>query len=100
MVIDCSITMNWCFPDERTPATRKVFRSLESESALVPPHYFLEVANVLLTTEKQGRITRSQADQFVHLLGSLRILVDDKAGVFTDIVPLCRAHKLTSYDAA
>ncbi len=92
MVIDCSFTMSWCFPDERTPASRKVFRSLEREVAIVPPHYLLEVANVLLFSEKRGRISRSQSDQFIHLLDSLRLSVDDEARVFDRVMPLARAQ--------
>ena len=37
IVIDASVTLSWCFPDEQTPMSLKVLDRLKSgEQALVP----------------------------------------------------------------
>lgn len=102
LILDCSMTMAWCFADESTPATVRIQDRLASEAALVPAHWFLEVANVLAMAEKRKRISPADALQFVQLLSVLDIQVDEEASrrAFDHILPLCRSHKLTSYDAA
>ncbi|HKQ49519.1 MAG TPA: type II toxin-antitoxin system VapC family toxin [Phycisphaerae bacterium] len=101
-VLDCSITMSWCFPDEATTASASVLDRLENESALVPPHWFLEVANVLAMAEKRKRHTAEKSADFLTRLQALDIEFDGESPqrAFTHLLPLCRTHGLTSYDAA
>jgi predicted nucleic acid-binding protein len=101
-VIDCSITMTWCFDDEATDTTRAVARRLVAESVLVPSHWHLEVANVLLTTQRNKRLKPSDAADFVQRLSQFAIEVDPSLGenTFARLLPLSQKHKLTSYDAA
>ena len=100
-VIDCSITMAWCFDDEATPKASKILDRLANEKALVPELWFLEVANVLAMAEKRRRITAAKSDEFVSLLEKLDIEIDQgrPGGAFSTLLPLCRANGLTSYDA-
>ena len=51
--------------------------------------------------ERKGRITPTQSDAFIADLSKLGIERDDEAPdrAFTHLLPLCRAHRLTSYDA-
>ena len=100
-VLDCSITMSWCFADEATPASAKVLDRLENESALVPPHWFLEVTNVLAMAEKRRRHTAAKSAEFLARLEALEIDYDEESPrrAFTHLLQLCRSHKLTSYDA-
>jgi predicted nucleic acid-binding protein len=102
LIIDCSITMTWCFADAATRATSEIQDRLVTESALVPAHWFLEVANVLAMSEKRRRLTPAKSDEFIRLLLLLDLEVDDESPgrAFDHVVPLCRAHGLTSYDAA
>lgn len=101
-VIDCSVTMSWCFEDEATPASLKIQDRLVDESALVPAHWFLEVSNVLAMAEKRKRITPARSARFLSLLESLDFEVDAHAAgrAFAHLLPLCRSYGLTSYDAA
>ncbi len=101
-IIDCSITMSWCFSDESTPAASKVQDRLEKESPMVPAHWFLEVTNVLAMAEKRKRITPAKSTEFLGLLEAMDLEVDDEASgrAFAHLFPLCRHHGLTSYDAA
>ena len=102
LIIDCSITMAWCFADEGTDETAKIQDRLVTEAAIVPAHWSLEVANVLAMAEKRKRISAADSTEFVKLLGVLDIQIDEEtpARVFAHVLPLSRSHALTSYDAA
>jgi len=100
-IIDCSMTMAWCFPDEATVKSSQLLDRLEAETVLVPSLWFLEVTNVLAIAERRKRITAVKADQFLSLLDNFDIEVDDTAAgrAFHHLLLLCRSHRLTSYDA-
>ena len=100
-VVDCSITMTWLFKDEATPKTAELLNRLTSETALVPAWWLVEVTNVLALAERKGRITVAQSGAFIADLGKLDIEQDDGAPgrAFSHLLPLCRTHQLTSYDA-
>ena len=68
LIIDCSMTMAWCFADEGTEETAKIQDRLITEAAIVPAHWFLEVANVLAMAEKRKRISAADSTEFVKLL--------------------------------
>src|SRR2546429_8132005 len=74
---------------------------LATEPALVPAWWFIEITNVLVMAERNGRITPAQSDAFIADLGKLGIERDDEAPdrAFTYLLALCRTHRLTSYDA-
>ena len=100
-VVDCSIAMAWLFHDEATPKTTALLNRLEIDAALAPAWWFVEITNVLAMAERKGRITPTQSDAFIADLSKLGIERDDEAPsrAFTHLLPLCRAHRLTSYDA-
>jgi predicted nucleic acid-binding protein len=68
---------------------------------LVPAWWFIEIANVLALAERKGRISVTQASDFIALIVALDIEIDVEAPrrAFTDLLPLCRTHGLASYDA-
>jgi predicted nucleic acid-binding protein len=100
-VVDCSVAMAWCFLDEATPATKRVLDLTVSESALVPAWWYLEVTNVLVVAERKGRIDATKVAEFISLVQSFDIEVDTQGPerAFDHLLPLCRTHGLTSYDA-
>ena len=100
-VLDCSVAMTWLFQDEATPDTAKILRRLDAEAALVPAWWFLELANVMVVAERKGRITQRQTTEFVTELSKLNLDVDSESPqrAFEHLLPLCRAHELTSYYA-
>ena len=56
IVVDASVTLSWCFPDEQTPLSLRVLDSLNAgEEALVPAFWSVEVLNSLLVGEKSQR---------------------------------------------
>lgn len=73
-----------------------------SATALVPSLWPLEVGNALLIGERRKRTTEAKVTQFVALLRSLPIVVDDETPrrAWSDALALARSQKLTTYDAA
>ena len=101
-IVDCSMTMAWCFEDETTSQTDAVLDRLETESAFVPTLWSLEVANVLRSAERRGRLIQEKAEKFLVTLQTLPIFMDREAPdrAWDEILPLARIHSLTPYDAA
>ncbi len=102
LIIDCSITMAWCFADEATTEAARVQDRMIVEAAVVPAHWSLEVVNVLVMAERRKRITPADATTFLDLLSALDIQTDPETATraFDHLPPLCRGHRLSSYDAA
>ena len=102
IVVDASIALSWCFPDEETEASIAVLERLSAgEQALVPSFWPLEILNTLLVGERRGRITAADCQTF---LGKLRLLRPEIDNVTLDhvsgqIQTICRDHRLTPYDA-
>lgn len=99
-MVDASVTMAWCFADEASAGADTVLDRLETEEAVVPPVWPLEVANVLLVAERRGRLSEAQAARFVELLEQLPISVDDARTDVEAILGIGRRHQLSSYDAS
>ncbi len=101
-VLDCSVTMAWCFDDEATPYTNGVRDSLAAMRAVVPSLWSLEVANATIVGERRKRLDEARSQRFIVLLEALPIVADDETGnrAFGDIIHLARAHQLSAYDAA
>src|SRR4051812_49116087 len=101
-VLDCSMTMAWCFDDEATPYTDGVRDSLVDLRAVVPSIWALEAANATIVGERRGRLDEARSRRFFVLLGALPIVLDEETGTraFSDIVPLARTYQLSAYDAS
>jgi hypothetical protein len=80
-VLDCSVTMAWCFESEADAYARAVLASMARDRALVPAVWLLEVSNVLLVAERRRWITRRDADRFLALLEELPVEVAAPDGV-------------------
>jgi predicted nucleic acid-binding protein len=102
LVVDCSITMGWCFEDEKSPAGDGVLDLLEKEEtqALVPDLWHLEVTNVLTMAIRKKRLSRAKALLFLDLLENLPIIIADKSDNMKDLLILANTYELTSYGAA
>jgi predicted nucleic acid-binding protein len=101
-VLDCSVTMAWCFADENDPRAQFALTALEVQEAIVPCHWPLEVANVLTTAERKKRIAPERIPVFIGILNRLPIVVDEHTAekAFVDVLALARAYRLSAYDAA
>ncbi|MDI3339840.1 MAG: type II toxin-antitoxin system VapC family toxin [Sphaerobacter sp.] len=101
-VLDASIALAWCFPDESTSAPYEVLDALRTTSALVPAIWPFEIANALLVAERRERLHPADSVRFVELLRALPITIQVRSfdlGV-TSLLDLARAHGLSAYDAA
>jgi len=101
-VLDCSMTMAWCFQDEATPRTNSVRSSLTKNSAIVPTVWCLEVINVLLVAEQRKRMSKTDSITFLSFLKELPIEIETEHPSMSheNIMELGRKHALSSYDAA
>jgi predicted nucleic acid-binding protein len=102
-VLDSSITMAWCFEDEKTSYTESILDAVSTgNAAIVPALWPYEVLNVLVIAQRRKRMNQAQALQFWRELQSLSISIDAKAiSRFSfDLMSLASQHHLTAYDAA
>jgi predicted nucleic acid-binding protein len=102
LVLDASVTLTWCYPDENSPFAYKVLDQLRARPAIVPSLWPLEIANALAVGERRHRLTASAVAQFLDLLGNLPIEIDAQtpSRAFDSILQLARTHTLSAYDAA
>lgn len=100
-VLDCSAVMGLCFKDEFTEYHTALLDRFDSERAVVPAIWPVEVCNVLVIAERQKRIIPEQSLRFLAHLAELQIEIVDLTGLreMAAIVGVARDHKLTAYDA-
>jgi predicted nucleic acid-binding protein len=102
-VVDASVVLTWCFPDESSALTQKVVQMFkQGDSAIVPSFWPHEVLNALLVGERRKRISTSLIRTFLTDLETLPIALQEvpAEAVFDRIQSLSREHGLTAYDAA
>jgi predicted nucleic acid-binding protein len=103
-VLDASVVLTWCFPDEAShKATEVSERIAAGDRVAVPAFWRHEILNALLVGEKRKRITAELTLGFLADLGRLPIDVDESPAatiVFDTTQALCRKHGLTAYDVA
>lgn len=102
IVLDASVALSWCFKNEATIVGDQVLERLEAEAASVPAIWHLEIANVLALSERRGRITPAHSSEFIALLETLDIIIDEAtpSRALGRVLDLARAERLTAYDAA
>ncbi len=102
VVLDASITMTWCYPDEHSQVAYRVLDELEHRQAVVPSLWSVEVANALVAGERRRRLTASQIARFFELLKGLSIETDTQTAsrALSDTLQLARRYVLSAYDAA
>ena len=102
-VLDASIVLAWCFPDENAAIAQHVAGMFkQGDTAVVPAFWPHEVLNALLVGEKRKRISKELVRRFLDDLAALPVALEQfPAGVVFDRVQhLSREHDLTAYDAA
>lgn len=101
-MIDASVALAWCFPDESTHETDSILDELRHRKGIVPSIWPVEVTNAILVGERRKRIVAADVLRFLGLLNQLSLTVDSLAAQqsFGSILPLARAHGLSAYDAS
>ncbi|MGD0302805.1 MAG: type II toxin-antitoxin system VapC family toxin [Bryobacteraceae bacterium] len=102
MVVDASVALAWCFPDEGSNEADNVLLALDSLSILVPAIWSLEVTNGILVGERSKRLHQPEIQRFSTLLQNLSIIQDAQSAEenLTNVLPLAREYGLSAYDAA
>lgn len=101
-VLDASVALARCFPDETSPAADAAWGLLAERTVWAPAIWPLEVANVVLIAERSGRLGPGEAGKRIALLGALPVRVDAAPpdAVWRLVLPVARAARLSAYDAA
>ena len=102
IVVDASVTLAWCFPDEASEYADGVLVALEGRAVIVPSIWALEITNAVLVAERRKRVKPQDVRRFVELLGGLTIIEDSQSVTDTvrHVLPLAREYNLSAYDAA
>jgi len=98
IVVDASVALAWCFPDEQTPMSLNVLDRLKAgEQAIVPAFWSVEILNTLLLGERKGRITAEQTQAFLADLRALNPIIDYASldQVCGMVQTISRDHRLT-----
>jgi predicted nucleic acid-binding protein len=102
-VLDASVVLTWCFPDENAEVANEVAQMFKKgDSAITPSFWPHEVLNALLVGEKRKRISGDLINTFLTDLATLPIVLQGLPAetVFDRIQALSREHGLTAYDSA
>ena len=101
-MVDASVALAWCFPDEASEYADGVLVALEGRTVIVPSVWALEITNALLVAERRKRMKQLDVRRFVELLGGLKIIEQSQtvADTMSNVLPLAREYGLSAYDAA
>jgi predicted nucleic acid-binding protein len=102
-VVDASVVLTWCFPDENAATAHRVgLLFKQGSSAIAPSFWPHEVLNALLVGEKRKRISENLVRTFLGDLAVLPIVLEHVPAdaVYGRLRALSRQHGLTAYDAA
>jgi predicted nucleic acid-binding protein len=99
-VLDASVTLAWCLTDEATDYTERVLDLLRNTDCIVPPIWPMEVANVLVVSERRRRLTPDETAMFARTLQQLPIRVDATPIDLQGLMRLAREQSLSAYDAS
>jgi predicted nucleic acid-binding protein len=101
-VLDASVAAAWFFPDEISDYSDGIMANLQTTGALVPAIWPLEMTNVMLVGERNGRLTEAQTAYLLQFLCEMPIRVDDALVIsrLFSVLNLARQHRLSIYDAS
>jgi predicted nucleic acid-binding protein len=100
-VIDGSVTVAWCIPEERTSRTQALLDKVIEAGAVVPFHWWIEVGNALLVATRRARISVAQRQTALTQLDALQLMTDPETldRLWTATLDLADRFRLTLYDA-
>jgi predicted nucleic acid-binding protein len=102
LVLDSSIAISWCLPDEAAPEAGDAQRLLARDGGVVAAHWPLEVTNALVMAVRRKRISTAFRNAALRDLAALPISIDEETSIraWHDTLRLADAYHLTAYDAA
>lgn len=101
-VLDASAFAPIIIADERPDLLHGLEEALSSAGMLVPSHWRVEVANLLLVAARHGRITNASRKSAIQTIDSVVLEVDmlTTERLFDASWALAERHRLSIYDAA
>ncbi len=102
-VVDASMAFAWVLPSQAFSRADTLLRRIEvGDEAMVPPLWFLEVANGLLVAERRKTIAASERRLALQRLSALGLTVDEANArdAFGQTSALAEQYGLSVYDAA
>jgi len=105
LVVDCSFIMSSILPDENQAKIENIYKQIDGGiyKVYVPSIFYLECHNVLLCALKRKRINKNNYNDYLEILSSLPISVDNSSSTtdsFYTIGNISNKYNLTSYDAS
>jgi predicted nucleic acid-binding protein len=101
-VIDASVAVAWCAPNQATALTRASLKAVIEDGGHVPAQFWFEVLYSIDRLERRSIVTRTEADEFVELLATLPLTIATALGS-SDMLRLhaiARRYDVKIYDAA
>lgn len=102
-VVDASMAFAWVKPSQASAESDTLLERIEQgATVVVPPLWFLEVANGLLVAQRRKLLTASERTRALARLSGLALTVDDVDAriAFDRTSTLATRHGLSVYDAA
>ncbi len=101
LVLDASVAASWVLPDEVSAQGALLMGKAASGGAIAPFHYPAEIANVVLTAHRRGRVADDELSTVRAILDSVNIEIDEagRPHLWTDAYRLAQTHRLSLYDA-
>lgn len=101
-VVDASIAFAWILPSQASSSADALLERIEAgEGAVVPPLWFLEVANGLLAAERRKTIAAPERRLALERLSALGLAVDEASArdAFGRTSAMAEQYGLSVYDA-
>ena len=97
-VLDASVASAWVLSERTAPGAELALARLETEQALVPHLWHLELRNSLLVATRRARITTEMRTERLDALRDLPIRTDTQPDPAIALT-LAEKHGLSYYDA-
>ena len=103
VVLDCSVAINWCMPDEQN-AYRRLLATLNARriEVIVPDIWWMEIINVLWVAKRRSRTSPDETRNALTFLRSIPLVITSTIADATldRTLALSRQHNLAAYDTA
>lgn len=102
LIVDASVVIAWVVPDEIHAGADDAMKQAQENGAVVPGLWFLEVANILVMSERKNRLSGNETTEIMEDLKCLPLSVDTETAThaFGVTAVLARRHRLSVYDAS
>ena len=97
-VLDASVAVAWLLSEQDASTAEPALLRLESDEALVPQLWHLEVRNSLLVATRRGRLAPDAPTERLDALRDLPVRTDSRLDLSLAFV-LAQKHGLSFYDA-